>query len=77
MPVSRAASGALTLANVAAQKEFARGLVLHYGFQADQARAAFERAAAVDPVDPLPRWAIAFGLWSTLVAQERGGKRRR
>jgi len=52
----------LRLANVEAQTAFARGLLLHYGFYADQSIAAFEKAASIDPKEPLPRWGIALAL---------------
>jgi tetratricopeptide (TPR) repeat protein len=52
----------LRVANPQAQVEFARGMLLHYGFYADQALAAFEKAAAIAPQDPLARWGIALAL---------------
>jgi tetratricopeptide (TPR) repeat protein len=55
-------TGQLEASNAAAQRQFARGLLLHYGFYADHAVVAFEGAAAIDPTDPLPRWGIALAL---------------
>lgn len=52
----------LRAAKVETQAAFARGLLLHYGFYADQALAAFEEAATVDPSDPAPRLGIALSL---------------
>jgi hypothetical protein len=52
----------LRAAKTEAQAPFAHGLLLHYGFYADQALAAFEKAAAADPSDPAPRLGIALAL---------------
>jgi hypothetical protein len=59
---SQQPSEQLRLTNPDAQVAFARGLLLHYGFYADEALAKFEKAAALDPKSPLPRWGIALAL---------------
>lgn len=59
---SQLPSEQLRLTNPEAEVAFARGLLLHHGFYADQALAAFEKAAAIDPQNPLPRWGIALAL---------------
>lgn len=52
----------LHAAKVETQAAFSQGLLLHYGFYADQALTAFEEAATADPSDPAPRLGIALAL---------------
>lgn len=48
------------------QAEFNRALALFHHMTYPQARAAFERAAAVDPKCPMARWGIAMTLFQPL-----------
>ena len=43
-----------------AQAWFNQGMQLMYGFNHDEAIRSFERAAAEDPSNPMPWWAIAY-----------------
>ncbi|MBD3851127.1 MAG: hypothetical protein IFK93_07510 [Acidobacteria bacterium] len=44
----------------AAQQWFNQGMQLMYGFNHDEAIRSFERAAAADPLSPMPWWGIAY-----------------
>ena len=44
----------------AAQQWFNQGMQLMYGFNHDEAIRSFERAAAADPLIPMPWWGIAY-----------------
>jgi tetratricopeptide (TPR) repeat protein len=48
--------------NAEAQKFFDQGLNLYYGFNHDEAIRAFERAAELDPVSPMPWWGKSLSL---------------
>ena len=53
-------------ANPAAQAWFTEGLNLYHAFDHSEARAAFARAAALDPHCALCEWGVALGLGPTL-----------
>jgi tetratricopeptide (TPR) repeat protein len=48
--------------NADAQKFFNQGLTFVYAFNHDEAIRSFRRAAALDPVSPMPHWGIALAL---------------
>jgi tetratricopeptide (TPR) repeat protein len=53
---------AVETSNPEAQKLFDRGMALDYGFNHNQARRCFERAAELDPKMPMAYWGIALVL---------------
>src|SRR5215471_829990 len=49
-------------ANREAQAYFDQGLTLLYGFNHEEAMRAFEKAAQLDPLSPMPLWGIAMAV---------------
>src|SRR5262245_9189977 len=64
VPANQAAAGShrIGTTNPEAQRAFDRGLQLVYAFDYDEAIAAFERAAVLDPTASMPHWGIALAL---------------
>lgn len=52
--------------NADAQKFFDEGLTLLYGFNHDESFKSFERAAALDPVSPMPHWGMSLALGTNI-----------
>ena len=50
----------ISIDSEAAQQWFNQGMQLMYGFNHDEAIRSFERAAAADPLSPMPWWGIAY-----------------
>ena len=53
---------AITVTDADAQKFFDEGLTLLYGFNHEEAFRSFERAAALEPKAPMPRWGMSLAL---------------
>ena len=52
--------------NPEAQKFFDEGLILLYGFNHAESFTSFERAAALDPVSPMPHWGMSLALGTNI-----------
>src|SRR5262245_50532447 len=75
-PANQAAPGShrIGTTNPEAQRGFDQGLQLVYAFDYDEAIAAFERSAALDPAASMPHWGIALALGPSINDPGMGGR---
>ena len=70
---------AIATRNAQAQRYFDQGLALVYAFNFGEAVRSFQRAAALDPNEPMPYWGLAlangpnYNAWTIGANQERAG----